>query len=241
MKLSSEQKKVLKTFEKKLGYAFKKKELLFRALTHKSYANEQGLSPKENNERYEYLGDAVLELAISHILIEGFPSFSEGELSKVRAAVVNESRLSEIAQAIMLGDYLNLGKGEDQTGGRHKPSLLSDAYEAVLGGVYLDRGFDKARKVVQKHFLDILKNVGKKDFSKDFKTRLQEVSQSKFRLIPKYKLAGASGPDHRKTFEIYLYIGDKVYGHGKGHSKKIAEQNAAKAALEKIESGDDTQ
>lgn len=234
MGLSLEEKRRLKIFEKNLGYGFKKRSYLFRALTHKSYANERNMSPSENNERYEFLGDAVLELAISHILIDKFPDLPEGELSKIRAAVVNEVHLAEIARWIELGDYLNLGKGEEMTGGRDKPSLLSDAYEAVLGAIYLDRGFNKVKKLVNGHFQSALKDVGKKGFYKDYKTRLQEIAQSKFRTIPKYKLTKESGPDHRKVFEINLYIADELCGVGKGHSKKLAEQDAAKAALEKI-------
>lgn len=238
MKLTSDQKKKLKEFEKRLGYSFKKKEYLFRALSHKSYANENNLPPKENNERYEFLGDAVLELSISHILITTFPKYSEGELSKIRAAVVNEAQLSEIAKGIGVCDYMNLGRGEDLTGGRNKPSLLSDAYEAILGAVYIDRGFDKAGKVVKRHFTDILKDAGNKDFYKDYKTRLQEVSQSKFRQIPRYKLVRETGPDHRKVFEVNLYIDKVLYGVGKGYSKKTAEQNAARETLDKIEKSD---
>jgi len=235
MKISSEEKKKLKQFEKLLGYSFKKKDLLFRALTHKSYSNERDMAYKDHNERYEYLGDAVLELSISHILFEDFPKQPEGELSKIRAAVVNERQLAEIARSINLGNYMNMGKGEEMTGGRNKPSLLSDAYEAVLGAIFLDKGFDKAKKVVSKHFKKILKSAGTKDFYKDFKTRLQEVSQSEFKTVPKYKLVRESGPDHRKTFEVNLFIGKELFGVGNGNSKKNAEQNAAKAALEKIE------
>lgn len=234
MKLSSEQKKILKQFEKRLGYTFKKRQHLFRALTHKSYANEQNLPAKENNERYEYLGDAVLELAISHILMEMFPRHPEGELSKLRAAVVNEVQLAELARHIKLGDYLNLGKGEEMTGGRNKPSLLSDAFEAVLGAVFLDKGFNKAHTVVKKHFKRVLSSADTKGFVKDYKTRLQEVSQSRFKVIPRYRLVKESGPDHRKIFEVNLYIGKELYGVGKGHSKKFAEQDAAEAALKKI-------
>lgn len=237
MKLSTDDKKRLRLFEKRLGYSFKKKELLFRALTHRSFANEKDMEAKENNERYEFLGDAVLELSISHTLIASFPKFPEGELSKIRAAVVNEVQLAEIARNIELGEYLNLGKGEEMTGGRTKPSLLSDAYEAVLGAIYLDRGFDKVKKVVEAHFKVILKSAGKKGFYKDYKTRLQEISQAKFRTIPKYKLVKATGPDHKKMFEVNLLIAGELYGVGKGHSKKIAEQEAAQDALEKIEKG----
>ena len=235
MKLSPEDKKRLKHFEKSLGYSFKKREHLFRALTHKSYANERGLESSENNERYEFLGDAVLELAISNLLFERFPDYPEGELSKIRAAAVNEVQLAELAREVNIGDFLNLGKGEHMTGGRDKPSLLSDAYEAVLGAIYLDRGFGKAEKVITAHFADALKTLGIKGFYKDYKTRLQEVSQARFRTIPKYKLIREIGPDHRKIFEINLFIAKELYGVGKGHSKKLAEQDAAKVALEKIE------
>lgn len=236
MRLTSDDKKKLKDFEKELGYSFKKKDLLFRALTHKSFANECNLPQHDNNERYEFLGDAVLELSISHILVSRFPESSEGDLSKIRAAVVNETQLAEIARGIGLGKYMNLGKGEEMTGGRDKPSLLSDAYEAVLGSIYIDRGFEKVKKVIGSHFDEILKHAGKKDFYKDYKTRLQEVSQSEFKTIPKYKMVSESGPDHRKLFEVNLYIAKNLYGVGRGHSKKIAEQNAAQEALIKIES-----
>jgi ribonuclease III len=235
MKLTSDEKRHLKKFEKVLGYSFKKKEYLFIALTHKSFANERDLPLSENNERYEFLGDAVLELSISHILFENYPDYPEGELSKIRAASVNEVQLAEVAKSINLGEYMNLGKGEDMTGGRDKPSLLSDAYEAVLGAIYLDRGFNKAKKVIGKHFSSVLKTIGKKGFYKDYKTRLQEVSQAKFRTIPKYRLVKESGPDHRKVFEINLLISNELYGVGRGHSKKLAEQDAAKIALQKIE------
>ncbi len=150
MDISPDDKKCLKAFEKNLGYRFKKREYLKRALTHKSYANEQKLAATEHNERYEYLGDAVLELAISHLLMQSFPDYPEGELSKIRAAVVNEEQLAELARKINLGDYLYLGKGEAQTGGNNKPSLLADAYEAVFGAVYLDRGFTKALRLIDK-------------------------------------------------------------------------------------------
>lgn len=234
MKISREEKDQLKAFEKKLGVAFRKKDLLRRALTHKSYANEQQLSPLENNERLEYLGDAVLELVISDLLMKTYPEHSEGELSKLRAAVVNEHQLTEVARAIDLGKYLYLGRGEDRTGGREKPSLLSDALEAVLGAVYLDRGFRAIFKRVEKHFEKIVKRVGAEGFAKDYKTRLQEMAQARFRLTPQYKLMKATGPDHSKTFEIHLFIREKLYGTGKGHSKKSAEQKAASKALEAL-------
>jgi dsRNA-specific ribonuclease len=148
---------------------------------------------------------------------------------------VNEAQLAEMSQAINLGEFLLLGKGEDRTGGREKPSLLSDAYEAVLGAIYLDRGFEKAFHVVAKHFASVLKQVGGAGFVKDYKTRLQEICQGRFRVMPRYRIANASGPDHRKTFEINLFIKDELSATGFGASKKAAEQDAARQALEKLQ------
>lgn len=224
----------LKRFEKILGYSFKKKTHLKRALTHKSYANEFKLKATEHNERYEFLGDAVLELAISELLMERFPDQPEGLLSKMRAAIVNEGQLAERARQIQLGDFLYLGKGEDRTGGRKKPSLLSDAYEAVLGAIYLDRGFKKAFQRVQNFFDDVIDHVGEVGYAKDYKTRLQEAVQGKFKSIPRYQLIRSVGPDHDKVFEIGLHIQDKLVSHGKGSSKKGAEQDAARKALKKL-------
>lgn len=181
----------------------------------------------------------MLELSVSHLLMERFPEHPEGELSKLRAAIVNEDQLAELARELSLGDYLYLGKGEDQTGGREKPSLLSDAFEAVLGAVYLDRGFEKAFDVVKRRYEDVLDRCGGVGFVKDYKTKLQEESQSRFRAIPRYKLVGERGPDHRKLFEVHLYIRDDLWGVGQGQSKKAAEQGAARQALEKLENADE--
>jgi len=234
MRISSDEKKRLKVLEKKLGYSFKHRELLKKALTHKSYTNELKLPPTEHNERIEFLGDAVLELAISHLLMHKFKDHPEGELSKLRAAIVNESELAELARIIKLGEFLYLGKGEGQTGGRDKPSLLSDVYEAILGAIYLDRGFQKAFKLVERQFAKIVDKVGAEGFAKDYKTRLQEIVQGRYRVTPRYKLIKAVGPDHSKTFEIHLYIQEELYGVGHGPSKKAAEQAAAQQALEKL-------
>jgi ribonuclease III len=235
MALSSEDKKALKSFEKRLGYKFRHRECLRRALMHKSYANEMRLPQSENNERYEYLGDAVLELSVSHLLMERFPEHPEGELSKLRAAIVNETQLAELARAMGIGDYLYLGKGEENTGGRDKPSLLSDAFEAVLGAVYLDRGFKKAFELVRLLYGGVLERAGGVGFVRDYKTRLQEVSQGRFRVVPRYRLMRTVGPDHCKTFEVNLFIGDELWGVGSGGSKKSAEQDAARQALQKLE------
>lgn len=234
MELTKEEKQKLKLLEKALGYSFRRRSHLRRALTHRSYANEMRLKATEHNERYEYLGDAVLELAVSHLLMEYFPDHPEGELSKLRAAVVNETQLAELARELHLGDYLYLGKGEEQTGGRDKPSLLSDALEAVLGAIYMDRGFKKSFEVIKRNYRNIFKNVEQGNFIQDFKTRLQEESQGRFRTVPRYRLMRESGPDHSKTFEVHLYIEDTLYGAGRGASKKAAEQDAARQALDKL-------
>lgn len=234
-KISREEKKQLKAFEKKLGYRFSKKALLKNALTHKSYANERRLDAADHNERLEYLGDAVLELIVSHLLMENYPQAAEGELSKLRASIVNEKTLAGVAVAHDLGEYLYLGKGEEMGAGREKPSLLANALEAVLGAIYLDRGFKKAFKVIKRIALELFEQVGQEGFYKDYKTQLQERAQVLFKTVPKYKLVKESGPDHDKTFEINLTIRGELMGVGVGKSKKNAEQAAAKEALERIE------
>jgi ribonuclease-3 len=238
MRISAEEKARIKKLEKAIGYRFRKRDYLRRALTHKSYANEQRFPATEHNERYEYLGDAVLELAVSHLLMERFPEFPEGELSKLRAAIVNEGQLADIARGLDLGGYLYLGKGEDNTGGREKPSLLSDALEAVLGAIYLDRGFGKAFAAVERIYEDVLDRAGGAGFVRDYKTRLQEVSQARFRSVPRYRLQRTTGPDHAKSFEVHLFINDECFGVGRGASKKAAEQEAASQALARLEDAD---
>lgn len=230
----SEWKKLL-PLQQKIQYTFKDPSILKRGLTHKSFANENKMSALEQNERYEFLGDAVLELAISHLLMEKFPDSTEGDLSKLRAAVVNEQSLAEIARRIHLGNFLYLGRGEDQCGGREKDSLLSDAYEAVLGAIYLDSDFPQAFKVIQEQFASILHKATKQDIIRDFKTKLQEEAQELFKSIPRYKMVSESGPDHNKTFEVHLFIRSELFGKGVGKSKKQAEQNAAGQALIKLE------
>lgn len=229
------EKNKLKALQKHLGFKFKDFAHLKRSLTHRSYANENKMPATEHNERYEFLGDAVLELGISSLLMAHFPTHTEGELSKLRASVVNEVQLAMMARDLDLGDYLYLGKGEDHTGGRDKASLLADAFEAILGAMYLDRGWDKAFAMVKKYYEPVLKAVTKGDYIKDFKTQLQEEAQSRFRAIPKYRLIKESGPDHQKIFEVNLFIDEKLYGVGTGLSKKAAEQEAAKEALTKLQ------
>ncbi len=234
-KLTKDDKKKLKDFEKHLGYRFSHKQLLKRALTHKSYANEKRLDPKNHNERLEFLGDAVIELVVSHLLMDQYPESAEGELSKVRASIVNEKTLASVARDHQIGDFLYLGKGEEMGAGREKSSLLSDALEAVLGAIYLDRGFKKAFTVIRRIALELFDQVGTEGFYQDYKTVLQERAQTLFKTVPKYRLVKEMGPDHDKTFEVNLLIKGEILGVGKGKSKKAAEQNAAKRALSALE------
>lgn len=214
--------------ERALGYGFRDPNLLTLALTHRSYANEQGLP--DHNERLEFLGDAVLNLAVGHDLMLRFPDRPEGVLSKARASVVNEQVLSQAARSLGLGEYLLLGKGEERGNGRDKDSVLADAYEAVIGAIFMDAGYEPAAAAVRRHFDAVLEHLQPGD-EKDYKTRLQEVTQRQEQGVPQYHLAAERGPDHRKTFEVELYLGERLLGQGQGKSKKEAEQMAAREAL----------
>ncbi len=218
--------------ERKIHYIFHKKYLLIESLTHKSYSNEQKLL--YSNERLEFLGDAVLNMIISDYLIKRFPDYPEGDLSKLRAMIVNENALARIAERIGLGKDLLLGKGEEMTGGREKPSLLSDALEALIAAIYLDGGINEALSFVNKYFDEEIMMSVSKSISYDFKTDLQEYCQGKFGILPKYNVARESGPDHKKIFEVRLFIKDVHYGTGIGKTKKEAEQKAAREALEQL-------
>ncbi len=233
-KISREDKKRLKALEKLLGFRFRKRELLKQALTHKSFANEKRMASTAHNERFEFLGDAVLELVVSHVLMTTYPDAPEGELSKLRAAMVNEKTLASMAKSVGIGENLYLGKGEEIGQGREKPSLLSDAYEAILGALYLDRGFPKTFKLLQKHVQTLLEMVTSGGYT-DYKTQLQERAQNLFKSVPRYRMVDQSGPDHDKTFRVEIQINKETYGLGEGKSKKDAEQNAAKIALEELE------
>ena len=216
--------------EQRLGHRFTEAALLERALTHKSYLNENPGNGREDNERLEFLGDALLGFAVGQLLMEAFPSRSEGELSKTRAQIVNEAALAQVAAGIGLGEWLFLGRGEEQSGGRRKASLLADATEALLAAVYLDGGFESALAVVRRLFGDRVQAVRDAGVG-DYKTRLQEEAQGRLRLQPRYAVVGESGPAHEKVFEVALFLGEREYARGEGRSKKEAEQRAAEAAL----------
>lgn len=218
-------------FEERIGYQFQDKKLLAQALTHSSYANECHMGRLSDNERLEFLGDAVLELVSSEFLFESFPGETEGEMTRLRASMVCEQTLSFCTREIDLGRYLRLGKGEEQTGGRKRASVLSDALEAVIGAIYLDGGFANAKEFILKYILNDLEH--KKLFF-DSKTILQEIVQAHFKSPITYRLIGEEGPDHDKSFRVAVYIGEKEYGAGSGHTKKAAEQVAAYQSILKL-------
>ncbi len=217
----------------RLGYRFRTPRLLEAALTHRSYLNESPDPSREDNERLEFLGDAVLDLVISERFLSRFPHAPEGELSKLKARTVSEAALSHVARRLDLGSALILGRGEELTGGRDKASLLADALEAVIAAVYLDGGLDAARGVVLAAFAEEFDNLSRPEVA-DHKTELQELCQREFSVLPVYRVLGESGPDHHKQFDVELSIRGQVYGAGTGRSKKEAEQQAARDALAKI-------
>ena len=217
----------LKRFQEIIGYTFKNEQLLKQALTHSSYANEKHLKKLSDNERLEFLGDAVLEVVSSEFLFANYPNLTEGQLTKLRASIVCEPTLATCTESVNLGEYLFLGKGEDRTGGRTRKSVLSDAMEAVIGAIYLDGGFASAKEFVHKF---IMTDIEHKHLFYDSKTILQEVVQGEHEQLT-YVLLGETGPDHDKTFEVGVLIGKKEISTGKGHTKKAAEQDAAYQAL----------
>jgi ribonuclease-3 len=224
----------LALLEKNLGYTFENPRYLITALTHKSHTNENPGLGNEDNERQEFLGDSVLGLIISNYLYRKYPDLDEGALSKVRAGLVSENTLAGIAKKIGIGEFLFLGKGEEQTGGREKVSLLSDALEAVIAGIYLDQGFRTANRVVLKHFQELIPKVVGQKHPLDYKTTLQELCQERFSVLPEYVLSKASGPDHDRIFVMELSVNGTILGRGSGKSKKEAQQQAARQALERL-------
>ena len=220
----------METLETKLGYTFRNKALLENALTHSSYANENH-SPGGSNERMEFLGDSILGMVTADFLYKEHPDLPEGDLTRTRAALVREESLVEVADRLELGAYLRLGKGEDLGGGRERPSIRADAVEAVLAAVFLDGGLVEARKIVQRFILD---REDEKAANRDFKTLLQELVQRESGRELSYRLTGESGPDHAKVFAVTVELNGSPIGQGQGHSKKEAEQMAAKAAIDAI-------
>ena len=221
----------IEEFEEIIGYQFKNKNFLCQALTHSSYANEMRMNKLLNNERLEFLGDAVLELMSSEFIFRTNKEMHEGEMTKLRASLVCEPTLAMCAREINLGDYILLGKGEIATGGAERDSIISDAFEAVIGAIYLDGGFTSAKEFITKFVLDDIDN--KKLFF-DSKTILQEMIQAAYQEPLQYKLIGEEGPDHAKVFTVAAMIEDKVISQGSGKTKKAAEQAAAYQAILKL-------
>lgn len=216
--------KKIERFEISIGYKFSNVRLLKQALTHSSFANERRINKQENNERLEFLGDAVLELTTSEFVFKNNPKMPEGELTKLRASLVCEQTLSLCAKEINLGEFILLGKGEAATGGRERKSILSDALEAVIGAIYLDGGFTSAKEFINQY---ILNDIDNKKLFFDSKTILQEIVQSDFKKKLHYELISEDGPDHNKNFTVMAYMDGQELCQGTGHTKKAAEQAAA--------------
>lgn len=220
----------MEQLEKNLKYTFKNKELLSNALTHSSYANEKKGGAK-SNERLEFLGDSVLSIIVSEHIYNNFPNLPEGQLTRIRASLVCEKTLCSFSRQLEIGDFLLLGKGEKANGGASRPSILADAFEAVLAAIYLDGGIEPAKRHVLRFVQSELAHLENDNF-KDYKTELQEIIQRNPEEKLTYVLIGESGPDHDKCFTVQVHLNSNVIGEGSGHSKKNAEQAAAKKALE---------
>jgi ribonuclease-3 len=223
-----------------LGYAFVRLDLLRQALTHRSLLNEAGESQSlvQHNERLEFLGDAVVDLSVGCQLMERLPQAREGELSKLRAMLVSEASLALSAERLGLGSHLRLGRGEEQTGGRRKASILADALEAVLGAIFLDGGFGAADAAVRRLLGPLLETAVDGALDRDHKTHLQELAQGQLHQMPRYEVLEERGPDHAKVFTVGVFLGERELARAEGHSKKAAEQHAARRALEALQPGE---
>lgn len=217
--------KKIEALEKTLGYKFKNEKLIIEALTHKSHKQPY------DNERLEFLGDAVLDLVVGEYLFNKFPNSDEGKLSKIRASLVNEEGFDKLARSINLGEYIYLSNAEENNGGREKPSLLSNAFEAVIGAIYLEAGLKKVEEITIALIEKNHKDISLDSLFRDFKTTLQELTQARFGQTPEYKVVASRGPDHQKEFEVAVIIEEKEYARAVGKSKKIAQQVAAQEAV----------
>jgi ribonuclease-3 len=221
--------------EQSLNVTFSDKALLQRALTHRSYLNENPDYPLEDNERLEFLGDAILDFITAEYLYNHFPEMAEGQLTNLRSALVRTETLAHFATELNLGHYLFLGRGEEECGGRQRRAILCDAFEALIGALYLERGLDFTRQYVYELIEPALEEVLSLDTHKDAKSQLQEIAQSRYQLTPTYRTVKEEGPDHAKEFTVEALIGNKTYGRGRGFSKQAAAQTAAQQALEALE------
>jgi ribonuclease-3 len=225
---------MLSKFAGLLGHTFHDPQLLEKALTHRSYYFENRATSPGHFERLEFLGDAVLDLVLSETLMKAFPQVDEGTLSKWRASLVNENTLADVARELNIAEFLYLGKSEAPLRAQLRPRLISSALEAILGALYLDAGLDKTRAFIDGKFASRLETLDMtNEYAADFKTRLQELTQSRFRLVPEYRMVSSEGPEHAKNFTYEVFVNDQRLGLGSGHSRKAAEQEAARDALSK--------
>ena len=225
----------MRDLEKKLNYSFREPALLEEALNHSSYANEHRAAHLHSNERLEFLGDSVLGFVTAEFLFQRHPEAPEGDLTRIRAARVCEQSLYEVAQRLGLGQYLKLGRGEEAGGGRERTSILADAVEAVFAAVYLDGGMDAARALIHRCLLDAQRESVVEERRRDYKTALQELVQRQADQTLTYRMVDEQGPDHAKTFRAEVLLNGEAIGSGSGHSKKEAEQAAARAAMEALD------
>jgi len=217
--------KNIESLEEQLNYTFTNKELIIEALTHKSYKQPY------DNERLEFLGDAVMDLVVGEYLFKKFPKSDEGKLSKIRASLVNETGFDKLAKVLHLGEYILLSSAEENNGGRQKSSLLSNAFEALMGAIYLESGLAKVEEISIKLIEENYEEISLHSLFRDFKTSLQELTQARYGVTPEYRVMSSRGPDHLKEFEVAVFIKDKEYARAVGKSKKIAQQIAAEAAV----------
>lgn len=221
----------LNEFEKKANIEFKNKELLKQAFIHRSYLNENPGEKLDHNERLEFLGDAVLELSVTDYLYKAFPEKPEGELTALRAALVNTNSISDCAQELGMNEFLYLSKGEEKSTGKSRQYILANAFEALIGSIYEDGGYESADDFIAKHLIPKIDTIIKDRLWQDSKSRFQEIAQERESITPSYTVLDEAGPDHEKTFKVGLYLGEQLISEGEGRSKQEAEQNAAQNGL----------
>ncbi|MHB0876322.1 MAG: ribonuclease III [Anaerolineae bacterium] len=223
----------LAAMESRLGYTFRDQGLLRTALTHSSFLNESP-EPTEDNERLEYLGDAVLDFVVAEMLYRGFPQAQEGDLTRWRAQLVSTEALAALALDLGIGEALLIGKGEEGTGGQHRPANLAAAFEAIVAAIYLDSGLEELCRVIPPIFAQATRRVTMASGPADARSRLQELAQARYGITPRYRTVEEHGPDHARVFTVQVYIGDQLYGEGQGRSKRSAAQAAADEALGRL-------
>ena len=225
---------VVEEFEKKFQIRFHDPQLLITAFKHRSYLNVTNEERVASNERLEFLGDAVVDLIVTHYLYQKFPKRTEGQLSKIKSILVSRPVLAEVANQLSLGRFLLMNRGEEKTGGRKRQSILADTFESTVGAIYLDQGYETAREFVYKYLLSQFKKIMQVELYRNYKSVLLEYAQSHLGVLPEYRVIAETGPDHDKRFYVEVYLKGKKYGKGEGKSKKTAEQEAARAALKKL-------